>query len=301
MSGDRGLPPPGFQLPPGTHPGGVRLRVSSLGRSEAFYTRIVGLQVLERTGDGVSRGAGGEGRTLVRLEARAGLRPVPRRGRFGLFHFAILLPDRAALGRAARHLLREHALPGMADHLVSEALYLSDPDGLGIEIYADRPPATWTYRGRELEMTTDPLDLAALVAAGGDEPWTGVPPATTIGHVHLHVGSLETAAAFYHAALGFDQTVWSYPGAMFLSAGGYHHHLATNTWSPGPAPAEDEARLVDWELIVPDASVAAGASASLAAAGYEAEASGAAWLAADPWGTHVRIVPAAEASRLERA
>jgi catechol 2,3-dioxygenase len=131
----------------------------------------------------------------------------------------------------------------MADHLVSEALYLSDPDGLGIEVYADRPRHTWRHHERQLAMASDPLDVPSLIAAAGGAVWDGAPPGTTMGHVHLHVGSLADAEAFYHRALGLDKTVWNYPGALFLAAGGYHHHLGTNTWSPGPGPSADRAQL----------------------------------------------------------
>ena len=166
------------------------------------------------------------------LHTRKGVTQA-RRGAFGLYHFAILVPDRAAIGRFAAHLSSLGISVGMADHRVSESLYLSDPDGLGIEVYADRPRRTWQSHDRELAMATDPLDITSVIAAGGGEKWDGAPPGTTMGHVHLHVGSLEGAEAFYHGALGFNKTVWSYPGALFLAAGGYHHHLGTNT-GPGP-------------------------------------------------------------------
>jgi catechol 2,3-dioxygenase len=180
----------------------------------------------------------------------------------------------------------------MSDHLVSEALYLTDPDGLGIEVYADRPRTDWRYAGRELQMATIPLHVEDLMAAGGTERWTGMPNGTSIGHVHLHVGDLEKAAAFYHEALGFDKVVWSYPGALFLSAGGYHHHLGTNTWAAGAQPATDEdARLVEWELVMPDAPSVSAAGASVEASGGSVERSAdGSILARDPWGTAVRLV-----------
>jgi catechol 2,3-dioxygenase len=212
-----------------------------------------------------------------------------RRGAFGLFHFAILLPDRAALGRFAVHLSALGERVGMADHVVSEALYLSDPDGLGIEVYADRPRSTWQHRGREIVMTSDPLDIEDVIAAGAGLPWDGIPRGTTIGHVHLHVGSLAEAEAFYHAALGFEKTNWSYPGALFLAAGGYHHHLGTNVWAPGPPAKEHEARLLEWELAVPRVEEAAAAAESLRAAGYAVKQDGNDCVAADPWGTQLRV------------
>jgi len=180
-----------------------------------------------------------------------------------------------------------------ADHLVSEAIYLTDPDGLGIEVYCDRPRENWDVRGQELVMATEPLDLMELVRASDDLPWQGAPLGTTMGHVHLHVGNLEKGEAFYHRALGFDKMVWSYPGALFLSAGGYHHHLGANTWPPGPAASDEQARLLEWELVLPSAADAAAAAGSLAAAGYETEADGTSWTVRDPWGTRLRIAPAA--------
>ena len=200
------------------------------------------------------------------------------------------MPDRSVLGRFVRHIGDRDVYAGSADHSVSEALYLTDPDGLGIEVYADRPRETWRTAGQELFMTTEPLDLRDLVRAGGDAPWTGMPAGTVIGHVHLHVGALDAASAFYHAALGLDRIVWSYPGALFLSAGGYHHHLGTNTWARGAVPAGDgEARLLEWELVLPDAAATAAATDSLQAAGADATAQGGDRLARDPWGTTVRL------------
>jgi catechol 2,3-dioxygenase len=181
---------------------------------------------------------------------------------------------------------------GAGDHLVSEAFYLTDPDGLGVEVYADRPRATWRRVGRELMMATDPVDVAGLVRDAGDAPWAGMPAGTTVGHMHLHVGDLEAGARFYADALGFDRMVWRYPGALFLGAGGYHHHLGTNTWA-GPAarpPGADDARLLEWTVTLPTAADVAAAAASLAAAGHDAAARpDGSVVAADPWGTAVRL------------
>jgi catechol 2,3-dioxygenase len=285
-----GIAAPRFRLPDATRLGAVRLQVRDLERSLDYYQRVLGLEVQSRTATSAVLGAQGEARPLVWLQAKDGIRPARRNGAFGLYHFAILLPERAALGRFAAHLASLGARVGMADHLVSEALYLSDPDGLGIEVYADRPRSSWRHDQRELMMTTEPLDVGDLLAAGGGQPWTGAPPATIMGHVHLHVGSLAGAEAFYHAALGFDKTVWSYPGALFFSAGGYHHHLGTNTWSPGPAAADDEARLLEWELNVPAEEHTSDAAASLLEAGFTVEHGTREIVTADPWGTRVRLV-----------
>jgi catechol 2,3-dioxygenase len=280
-----------FQLPPATRLGGVRLQVSDLPRSIAYYEQVLGLGLHRSAGDTATLGPRGDHRPLVTLETRPGVRPA-RRGAFGLFHFALLLPDRAALGRFASHVAALGVPVGTADHLVSEAFYLHDPDGLGIEVYADRPRTTWQRRDGELVMTTDPLDVAGVMAAAQGAPWNGMPPGTVMGHVHLHVGALAGAEAFYHRALGFDRTMWSYPGALFLSAGGYHHHLGTNVWSPGPSPAPDQAQLLEWELVVPSREDVDAVAASLRAAGYAADQRTTEVLTADPWQTPLRVLAA---------
>jgi catechol 2,3-dioxygenase len=288
-----GIRPSGYRLPDATRLGSVRLQVSSLDRSLEYYERVLGLHVLSRTASAAHLAPAGAAQALIHLETRPGVRPA-RRGALGLVHFAILLPDRASLGSFIQHLASLGERAGMADHLVSEAVYLTDPDGLGIEVYADRPRASWVTSGHELAMTTEPLDVQSVTAAAGGAPWRGMPAATVLGHVHLHVGNLDEAAAFYHAALGFDKVVWSYPGALFMSAGGYHHHLGTNTWSPGPRPDADQARLLAWDIHVPREIDAAAAAASLSAAGYGVRGShdgGPTWTAVDPWGTALRLVP----------
>jgi catechol 2,3-dioxygenase len=284
-----GIQPAGYRLPETARIGRVRLQVSDLPASLAYYTQVLGFRLLSQERAAASLGADG-GPALIELHERAGARPVPRRGRIGLYHFAILLPDRAALGRFVAHLGAIDARAGSADHLVSEALYLNDPDGLGIEVYADRPRAEWQIRGREIAMATDPLDIRSLVLAAGGEQWTGMPAGTTIGHVHFHVTSLDEAEAFYHAALGLDKVVWSYPGALFFSAGGYHHHVGTNTWAVGaPIATEDDARLLEWELIVPTGADRAAASAHIAMAGYMVRPDGDDRLITDASGITVRL------------
>src|SRR6185437_15950925 len=251
----------GHRLPATTRLGPVHLQVADLSRSLAFYERVLGLEPLERNSDGASLAPQGTHAPLIVLHEHRGAQAVPRRGALGLYHFAILLPDRPALGRFLRHLGDLGARAGAADHLVSESLYLQDPDNLGIEVYADRPRDTWRRVDRELMMATDPIDVAGLLAAAGDTAWTGMPLGTEMGHVHLHVGDIDRAAAFYADGLGFDRTAWNYPGALFMSAGGYHHHLGANTWAGAGARAPDEgdARLAEWTLEVPNAEAVAGA------------------------------------------
>ena len=284
-----GIAPPGYRLPAETRLGAVTLQVSDLERSTRYYTEVLGFQIRDRQPASVALGAANGGMALVQLRERPGAAPVPRRGRLGLYHFAILLPDRAALGRFVKHLAAIGMPAGMSDHLVSEAIYLTDPDGLGIEVYADRPRDTWRHEQRQLVMATEPLDVDDLVRAAGAIGWTGMPAGTVIGHVHLHVGDIAAASRFYHEGLGFDRMVWNYPGALFLAAGGYHHHLGTNTWAAGAAPAgEGDARLLEWEVLVPAADDVRRAAESVASVGGSIEGS----VARDPWGTAVRVAVA---------
>lgn len=302
--GSYGEAPRGHRLGDATRLGAVRLQIADLARSLEFYTDTLGFRVLERDDAHAVLTAQGSDTPLVELRARAGARPAPRRGRLGLYHFAILLPDRPSLGRFVRHLGEIGARAGAGDHLVSEALYLQDPDNLGIEVYADRPRSAWRRVGRELMMATDPVDMAGLVRAAGDAPWTGMPAGTSVGHVHLHVGDIAQASAFFSEALGFDRTVWQYPGALFLGAGGYHHHVGANTWAGSGAmpPTEDDARLLEWTIELPDGASVAAVAASLGGAGHPVERGGAGaasndFVTRDPWGTQIRVRAAGAPTR----
>jgi catechol 2,3-dioxygenase len=291
---DYGIAPPGYRLPDDTQLGRVVLQVASLDRSIAYYEQVLGLAVIERAGATATLGARGSHDVIVELRERHGAIPIPRRGRIGLYHFAVLLPDRASLARFVAHLGEIGAYAGMSDHLVSEAVYLTDPDGLGIEVYADRPRSTWQHEARQLTMATAPLDVPDLLREAGDETWSGAPVGTRLGHVHLYVDDLDRAASFYHQALGFDKVVWNYPGALFLSAGGYHHHLGTNTWAKGsPVATDDDARLVEWQIVLPDADDVRSAAVSIKASGFETSRDGNSVVVRDPWGTRVRLVTSA--------
>jgi len=310
--GSYGLAPSGFRLPAATRLGQVRLQVADLERSLAYYQDTLGMRCLERDSSQARLGCQNAAvdftmsseTVLVELQESKGARPAPLRGRTGLFHFAILLPDRPALGRFVRHLGEIGARAGAADHLVSESFYLQDPDNLGIEVYRDRPRSEWRRLGRELMMATDPIDIAGLLDAAGGERWRGMPAGTVMGHVHLHVRDLGAGSAFYSEALGFDRTVWEYPGALFLGAGGYHHHLGTNIWAgPGaPPPAAEEAQLIEWTIELPDAASLSAAAKSLERAGYPASpdhdvaGSGPEIMIRDPWGTRARLRLARAAS-----
>jgi catechol 2,3-dioxygenase len=241
-------------LPADAHIGQVSLTVRDLDRSALFYSDVLGFRETRRDGRtawlgaGPSTGSGpprassrGGGPVLIELHENTSAVPKPRRST-GLYHFAILVPSRAALGRSLRRLSEKRSpLSGASDHLVSEALYLDDPDGLGIEIYRDRPRDEWPVRNGQLAMATDPLDLQGVFdEPGAETPWDGLEPSTVIGHVHLHVPHLDTAERLYCGRIGFEPTVRGYPGALFVAAGGYHHHLGLNTWTGIGAPPPPE-------------------------------------------------------------
>ncbi len=223
------------RIDPQTTIGAVHLTIPDLDRSIAFYTDRIGFKVHGRDGDAAALGAGGSD-LLILVQAPA----APRvRGTTGLYHFAILVPSRADLARSLRRLAEtETHLQGVADHGVSEALYLADPDGNGIEIYRDRPRAEWPIHDGQLQMTTDPLDVDDLATAA--RPGSGalheLAADTVVGHVHLHVRNLADSEAFYVGVLGFDLMQRFRSSALFVSAGGYHHHIGLNTWAGIGAP-----------------------------------------------------------------
>jgi catechol 2,3-dioxygenase len=237
-------------LPANIHMGPVELSVSDLERSLGYYRNAIGLDLLAGNGGKASLGAGGT--ELLRLVEEPGARPS--HGYSGLFHFALLVPDRASLGAWLTHAARDRvALTGASDHTVSEALYLRDPDHHGIEIYADRPREQWEGRVGQL-MGTVPLDLDDLVAAA-DGDFDGLPDGTTMGHVHLSVADVDETTRFYRDRLGLDVTARLGDQAVFLSAGGYHHHLGGNTWNSRGAgrPPAGTATLHSFTIVVPGA------------------------------------------------
>jgi catechol 2,3-dioxygenase len=235
----------------------VHLAVSDLARSADFYERALGLPLLAREPEEAWLGTDPDAPAL-HLRALADPTPTPV-GATGLFHVAWLHSTRAALAETLRRVSRTGwRFEGASDHGVSEALYLSDPDGLGIELYVDRPREQWQRPpdGRGVTMVTLPLDIEDLLAQSTDEPGDTLAPGTGIGHVHLKVTDVERAASFYRDALGMDEQA-RLPSAAFLSAGGYHHHIGLNSWqSEGAGPAPDSApglRLVEFELADPAA------------------------------------------------
>jgi catechol 2,3-dioxygenase len=230
-----------FSIHPETTLGPVQLTVSDPARSVRFYGDNLGLLTLPKEGEIVRLGMG-DGTVLLELAVDPEAVPRPARSP-GLYHFAVLLPSRGGLAGFLRHVAeRGYPLHGASDHQVSEAIYLADPDGNGIEVYADRPRNEWGYRNGQLGMTTEPLDVEGLMEEleEPDHPWDGLPTGSRIGHVHLQVSNLQDAELFYHRLLGFDITQRYGPAAVFMSAGGYHHHIGLNTWrSEGAPPPPD--------------------------------------------------------------
>jgi catechol 2,3-dioxygenase len=241
-------------IDPGTRIGAVHLTISDLRRSVRFYETHLGFTVHRRDDRSATLGAGGPD-LLILTQCES----APRvRGTTGLYHFAILVPSRLDLARSLRRLVATNTvMQGAADHGVSEALYLADEDGNGIEIYRDRPRDQWPIVDGRLRMGADPIDLEALLQeagrAGGTE---GLPPNTIIGHVHLHVSRLEEAHAFYIDLLGFDLMQRYGPSALFVAAGGYHHHIGLNTWAGvgAPPPPPGALGLEHFEVLVPTAA-----------------------------------------------
>jgi catechol 2,3-dioxygenase len=274
---------------PDTELGLVALTVADLPRSVAFYQDVLGFELLQGGREQAVLGAGGTPLLVLHEKRDAGPAPTNVTGLTGLYHFAILVPTRADLARSLLHMVESgYRLGGASDHLVSEALYLSDPDNNGIEIYRDRPREEWPRRGGQLQMASDPLDLRALLAEAQADPrpWNGLAAGTRLGHMHLQVADIPQARDFYHGVLGFDIVFdWERMGALFVSAGGYHHHLGLNTWhSRGGRPApEGSAGLRYFTIYLPDEAALAPVLARLDKAGISYRQENGGVIVEDPW------------------
>ena len=255
------------------HVSKVGLKARDADGLAEYYKAILGFAEVERTPERIVLGVASDGQVLLEIERAPSVKPDDPRSA-GLFHTAFLLPDRADLARWVRHATeRRIRVDGASDHLVSEALYLTDPEGTGIEIYADRPSDTWPREGDGLAMATDPLDFAALdsTLAGSDTSWQGAPQGSVVGHVHLRVGDSRTAENWWRTELGFDTTARYGTAAVFLATGGYHHHIGANAWRSAGAGRRDADRAgLSW--------------VELRSRGGEAR------VLADPWGTEIRVV-----------
>jgi catechol 2,3-dioxygenase len=240
-----------FHQEPLTFVGTVNLKVQNLERSLLFYKEVIGFKVLEQTERTASLTADGK-TALLTLEQPEDI--VPKSGRTtGLYHFAILLPTRADLANIVQHFADIGLRLGSSDHLVSEALYFSDTDGNGIEIYADRPASEWGWNNGQVNMAVDPLDFKDLLSVKRDHPWNGLPAETVMGHIHLHVSELSKTEEFYTKGLGFEVVSRFGNQALFISTGKYHHHIGLNTWNGvgAPPPAANSVGLESYTLVLP--------------------------------------------------
>ena len=274
-----------FHKAPFTYTGEVNLNVLDLERSVRFYKEVIGFKVLEQDSKKAVLTADGETPLLI-VEQPENVTPKePHRS--GLYHFALLLPERADLGMIIKYFTQNGIRIGASDHLVSEALYLSDPDGNGIEIYTDRDPGLWSWENEEVAMSTDPLDLESLVVESAGRTWEGLPDGTVMGHVHLHVAHLPDAKVFYNA-LGFE-VVTNYPGALFMSNGKYHHHIGLNMWNGEGAqrPSEGSVGLQSYTLVYPNEAAVNDAVVKVEALGAKIEVSESGFITEDPSGNKI--------------
>jgi len=259
-------------LPDETRITQVHLRTGDLERALGFSTSTLGLQIVERIEGsrrvGISATGNSPAMMILSEEPRASPRPS---GATGLYHFAIRYPARRDLAHALQRLMRRgYPIRGAADHQVSEAIYLGDPDDNGVELYVDRPRSQWIWREGQIAMTTEPLELDSILASTESQsPPPYVPPQTGLGHIHLQVADLAGAERFYHEFLGLAVTQRSYPGALFFSAAGYHHHLAVNTWAGHRPPPPNSIGLISYRLGVPEAELLYCLQNRAPLAGYE--------------------------------
>ena len=264
--------------------GRVVLTVHDLAGVRDYYQAAVGLHLLQSDGEVALLGVGRDVLLELRTDRHARRRSP---GEAGLFHTAFLLPGRRELGSWVRFAIEKQIqVAGVADHLVSEAIYLNDPEGNGIEIYRDRRPDEWRWTDGKVAMANEALDVEGLVANGQGQPWQGVPEGSVVGHVHLQVGTLDTAEAFYRDALGLDVTCY-YPGAVFYAADGYHHHVATNIWNSRGAGMRS---FPSTGLTAVDMKMSPERAAGLKARqGSAIVEDGEGFTLQDPWGTPIRI------------
>ncbi|MCA1553455.1 MAG: VOC family protein, partial [Chloroflexi bacterium] len=266
---------------PDTRLGYVHLTVSDLERALRFYQEALGFKVHRREGDTAALGAGRD--DLLVLTEVKGARRVPRAT--GLYHFAILVPSRVELGYALRNMMQHELELGFGDHYVSEAIYLSDPDGNGIEIYRDRPRGEWTYRNGRPVMGTEMVDVRGVLGElqGQPEQWQGLHHDTVLGHMHLQVSDVRAAEAFYRDVIGFD-VIANLGSASFVSAGGYHHHLGMNTWhsAGAPPPPPNLVGLRDYTVVLPTADALREVTERVRGAHVPLEQQDGDWLVRDP-------------------
>ena len=244
-----------YQFPPQAKIAYAHLQVSDLEESLKFYQGILGLHIVSESEEAIYLSPTGQTPYLIALTERKGA-TTQQHFATGLYHIAIRYPDRPALANAVLKLLQiGWPLQGASDHGVSEAIYLPDPDGLGIELYRDRPQIEWPKQGDQIAMISAPLDINDLLTEVSQHNGAyNIHPDTDLGHIHLKVSNLANTERFYNQLLGLDVTQRDYPGALFLSAGGYHHHVGANTWNSENAkpPADDAVGLLSYAFALPD-------------------------------------------------
>lgn len=279
-----------FHREPHIYVGQVNLKVQNLERALKFYQEVIGLKVLERTEKVANLTA--DGKTVL-LSIEQPEQVVPVQGRTtGLYHFALLLPTRSDLAQIVQHFVHLGIRVGSSDHLVSEALYLSDPDGNGIEIYRDRDPSEWDWNQGEVAMAVDPLDFRDLLSGVSQLPaWDGLPAGTHMGHIHLHVSELAKSEDFYTQGLGFEVVNRFGTQALFISTGKYHHHIGLNTWNGvgAPTPPENSAGLQSFTLIYPNEAARDHAIANLQHIGASVIEENGIWMTSDPSGNRILL------------
>ncbi|WP_028782368.1 VOC family protein [Thalassobacillus devorans] len=268
----------------------VNIKVQNLERSLHYYQEVIGFKVLEQTANKVKLAA--DGKTCILSIEQPENVIAKQRGTTGLYHFALLVPRRSDLANIVHHLIAKGIRIGSSDHLVSEALYLNDPDGNGIEIYVDRDPSAWKWKNGEVAMTVDPLDFADLLQEGNsDEPWKGLPAGTVMGHIHLHVSHLQEAEEFYTKGLGFEVVNRFGDQALFISAGKYHHHIGLNTWAGvgAPEPSENSVGLDSFTIILPNEEYRENVIASLERIGASVTEERGMFITSDPSGNRIHL------------
>ncbi|UAL48385.1 VOC family protein [Sutcliffiella horikoshii] len=280
-----------FHRSPTTYVQDVMIKVENLQRSIEFYTTIIGFQLLKQTESQAVFSATGQSPLLTIVQPKD-IKPKQQRTT-GLYHFALLLPSRADLGSIMHHFIAKGVrLQGASDHLVSEALYLADPDGNGIEIYRDRPAEEWNWNGSEVEMASIALDVEGLLKEGQDTKWDGLPHETVMGHIHLHVSELKDTEQFYTEGLGFEVVTRYGAQVLFISTERYHHHIGLNTWNGvgAPAPEGNSVGLVWFSLVYSSEEKKLAAVDRLKSLGYKVEVSDSEYLAKDPSGNKIKLV-----------